>query len=178
MLTDSAAFLFRAELAGEARHPERWKQVAEYARQKFPRPGMGFADMHAALAYAMAGEGAALEQLIADARGPMADMVAALGRGFGAWVARDWNTAVEILEPVCAEHERIGGSRTQRDLIEYAPVCGRAARRAKRRAPSHAAPAGGARTPVDRRRLTVGIVRPTATPMRCGRGAGVFNQGR
>jgi len=135
VLTDSAAFLFRAELAGEPREPARWTMIAQYAQQKFPRPGMGFADMHAALAYAMAGEGAALEQLIADARGPMADLVSASGRGFGAWVARDWNTAVEILEPVCAEHERIGGSRAQRDLIEYALYA--AARHAGRRVARH-----------------------------------------
>ena len=120
VITDGASFLFRAELAGEARPREHWRMMADYARRAFPAPGMHFADMHAALAYAMAGDEAALEALIAQARGPAADMVIALAHGFRAWARGDWTAAVARLEPVCDAHERIGGSRAQRDLIEYA----------------------------------------------------------
>jgi hypothetical protein len=31
----------------------------------------------------------------------------------------DWNTATAAIEPVLDEHERVGGSRAQRDLIEF-----------------------------------------------------------
>jgi len=31
----------------------------------------------------------------------------------------DYNAAIEATQPVFAEHERIGGSRAQRDLVEF-----------------------------------------------------------
>ena len=135
VLTDAAAFLFRVELAGGSRDTGRWTQLAAYARETFPQPGLAFADMHSALAYAMSGDGAALAALVEGARGPAGDMVAALGRGFGAYARGDWAAAVDALAPVCVEHERIGGSRAQRDLIEYALLV--AARHAGRTLPHH-----------------------------------------
>ena len=33
--------------------------------------------------------------------------------------SRDWEAVIAHLQPRMAEHERIGGSRAQRDLIEY-----------------------------------------------------------
>ena len=48
-LTDSASFLFRAEMAGEARDPELWRELSGYATQWFPAPGIAFADVHGAL---------------------------------------------------------------------------------------------------------------------------------
>jgi hypothetical protein len=131
VLTDGASFLFRAELAGAPRAVDRWREMADYARTSFPRPGLAFADAHAALAYAMAGDDAAMASLVANARGPAADMVAALAGGFAAFARGDWTAAVAAFEPACAEHERIGGSRAQRDLIDYALLI--AARRAGRR---------------------------------------------
>ena len=55
VLTDNAAFLFRAGLAGVEVPAERWQSVSEYAGRMFPNPGIAFADVHAALAHAMAG---------------------------------------------------------------------------------------------------------------------------
>ncbi|MGZ5120732.1 MAG: hypothetical protein ACXWCK_32060 [Burkholderiales bacterium] len=37
---------------------------------------------------------------------------------FEACVPKDWRTGAGLIEPHAAEHERIGGSRAQRDLIE------------------------------------------------------------
>ncbi|MGZ5148319.1 MAG: hypothetical protein ACXWCP_32695 [Burkholderiales bacterium] len=42
----------------------------------------------------------------------------ALAQAFEACVPKDWRTGAGLIEPHAAEHERIGGSRAQRDLIE------------------------------------------------------------
>ena len=118
-LTDSASFLFRAELAGEARNGELWRELSAYASTSFPTPGVTFADVHGALAHALAGNGEALTQLESGARGPAADLVRSLARAFEALRRGAWAEASACLQPVIASHERIGGSRAQRDLIEY-----------------------------------------------------------
>jgi hypothetical protein len=119
-LTDSASFLFRAELAGEARQGELWRDLSAYASEAFPTPGVTFADVHGALAHALAGDTAALARLESDARGPAADIVSGLARAFGALTRGAWADAAGSIWPITAVHERIGGSRAQRDLIEYA----------------------------------------------------------
>jgi tetratricopeptide (TPR) repeat protein len=119
VLTDCAAFLARAEVAGEPRRPELWREIGEYATKWFSRPGLGFADMHTTLAYAMAGDGEALAKFVESPRGATADLLAPLGRGFDAFAQGDWARAADELEPLLATHERLGGSRAQRDLLEY-----------------------------------------------------------
>ncbi|MEM7509058.1 MAG: tetratricopeptide repeat protein [Pseudomonadota bacterium] len=120
VLTDLAAILYRAELAGVEVPAARWQVVSDYAMRLFPKPGIAFADAHAALAHAMAGNGEALQRIVADAKGPAADVVRDLAEGFGAIVAADWTSATCHLTAAMADHARIGGSRAQRDLIEYA----------------------------------------------------------
>jgi tetratricopeptide (TPR) repeat protein len=120
VLTDNTAFLFRAELTGVEVPAQRWQSVSEYAARMFPNPGIAFADVHAALAHAMAGNDEGLGRIIAGARGPAGDMVRLIAEAFQAFAARDWARATERLSGAMAEHERIGGSRAQRDLLEYA----------------------------------------------------------
>lgn len=120
VLTDSAAILYRAELAGVTVSPDRWKTVSDYAIKFFPKTGLAFADVHAALAHAMAGNCEELQRIVAEARGPAGDMVRLLSNGFGAIGAENWSEARHHLEGAMADHARIGGSRAQRDLIEYA----------------------------------------------------------
>ncbi len=122
MLTDTASFLHRAELTGEAPQPERWREVSEFARRLFPNPGIAFADVHAALAHAMAGEADALAKLIAEPAGPAGEVVTALAQAFEAFACQDWAETIALLAPVMATHERIGGSRAQRDLLEFTLV--------------------------------------------------------
>lgn len=119
-LTDAASFLFRAELLGEPRRPELWRGVSEYAARLFGGSGVAFAAVHAALAHAMAGDGEALAKCIESARGPAGDVVKALAEGFGAFARQDWTGAVAAFRPIMREHEKIGGSRAQRDLVEHA----------------------------------------------------------
>jgi hypothetical protein len=119
-LTDAASFLFRAEMAGEPRDAELWRELSDYAAQCFPSPGIAFADVHGALAHALAGNADALARIVDKPKGPAADVVAPVARAFGAFAREDWTEAAAQLEAVMAEHQRVGGSRAQRDLIEYA----------------------------------------------------------
>jgi hypothetical protein len=121
-LSDSASFLLRAEMAGQSRDPELWRELSRYATQWFPSPGIAFADVHGALAHAFAGDAEALAKVIERAKGPARDAVAPLGKAFGAFSREDWPGAAAQLHAVLDSHERIGGSRAQRDLIEYALV--------------------------------------------------------
>src|SRR5262249_28294522 len=120
VLTDSASFLARAEMAGERVDPEHWRSISRYAAQWFPNSGIVFADMQRALAVSRAGAGDALRGLIDSPKGPAADALAPIARGFDALARRNWGEAVRELRPVLAFHERVGGSRAQRDLLEYA----------------------------------------------------------
>ena len=122
VLTDCASFLFRAEIAGEPRRDDLWRELAAYAAQWFPNSGLAFADAHSALAFAMAGDGEALARIAETPKGAAADVLAPLAKGFAAYARSDWPEAVKLIRPLLATHERIGGSRAQRDLLEYAVV--------------------------------------------------------
>lgn len=119
VLTDCSSFLFRAELAGEGRKPELWQDLSAYASKWFPKPGLAFSDVHAALAHAMAGNGEALAKIAEAPKGAAADIVGPVATAFGAFARQDWEGTISALRPVMAEHERLGGSRAQRDLVEY-----------------------------------------------------------
>lgn len=125
-LSDSASFMWRAELAGQLRDPVRWRDVAAYAKREFPKAGVTFADVHSALAYALSGDTTAHQTLATQLRDRQAagklaagPIVPALADAFGACARADWSEAARTIEPLLGEHERIGGSRAQRDLIEY-----------------------------------------------------------
>ena len=62
-LTDAASFLWRAQLAGAPVETSHWSAVRDYAARTFPRPGVTFCDVHAAVAYAASGDSVALEGL-------------------------------------------------------------------------------------------------------------------
>ena len=119
-LTDMASILFRAELAGLAVDPARWRAVSAYASKAFPTPGMAFADAHAALAHAMAGETGALRRVAEGAAGPAAPVVRACASAFEAMAAQDWPRATEALPAAMQDPARLGGSKAQRDLVEFA----------------------------------------------------------
>lgn len=117
--TDCPAFLLRAEMAGQPRRPELWAELADYSTKWFGRPGLSFVDMHTVLAYAMAGDDGKLAGFSDNPRGAAGDMVPPMARGFRAYAQGDWATAIAEIEPLLATHERLGGSRAQRDLLEY-----------------------------------------------------------
>lgn len=120
VLTDSAAILYRAELAGASVPANYWRSLSDYASKYFPATGLAFADVHAALIHAMAGESETLESIVHNAKGPAADVVHDLAAGFNAIGKQDWGAATRHLIDGMSDHARIGGSRAQRDLIEFA----------------------------------------------------------
>ena len=125
-LTDSVAFLWRAELAGMQRDPAAWRALHDFAHQMFPGAGIAFCDTHIALCDAVTGDLGGLEARLAgmaalenQGRLPSGPVVPALARAFRAFMASDWTGVIGAIEPVMDEHERIGGSRAQRDLVEF-----------------------------------------------------------
>ena len=121
-LTDTASIYYRAELAGYKVSAERWLKLSEYAAQKFPTMGQSFADIHAALAHAMAGNEEYLGKLIDGISGFAGDIVPAVAKAWKAISENKWDKAEEELETASSEFERFGGSRAQRDLLEFTYV--------------------------------------------------------
>lgn len=118
VLTDAAALLYRSEIAGYKVAPERWRDLSEYAARFFPKPGMSFADIHSALAHAMAGDGERLAILTETKTGFAADLVRPVAQAWSSIAQHEWTAALQLLTPVMADHARLGGSRAQRDLLE------------------------------------------------------------
>ena len=121
-LTDTASIYYRAELAGYTVSSERWINLSKYAAQKFPNMGQSFADIHAALAHAMAGNDLGLSKLIDGNSGFAGDIVPAIAKAWKAISDKKWDKAREELETASSEFERFGGSRAQRDLLEFTYV--------------------------------------------------------
>ena len=119
VLTDTAALLFRAELAGVEVTPERWRDLSAYAMTKFANPGLGFADFHAAITHARAGNIEALENIIANAKGPVSDLTKKVARAYLYMQDANWLSASELFTSVVREHARFGGSNAQRDLLDF-----------------------------------------------------------
>jgi hypothetical protein len=127
--TDAPAYQRRAELAGQARRPETWRQVQGYVSKSFPKAGIAFADVHRAVACAATGDSTGLEQLVGELRERLAAgklpaglVVATLAAAFGAYARNDWDAALALFEQALPETVRIGGSRAQRDLVEHTLV--------------------------------------------------------
>ncbi|WP_417516037.1 tetratricopeptide repeat protein [Minwuia sp.] len=120
VITDSAALLYRAQVAGVDVPAAQWQHLSDYAAATFPRTGIGFVDAHAAIIFAFAGNDGQLNRIIDGAKGPAADTVRAIAVAFRDLAQDDAAGATAALVAIMAEHERIGGSRAQRDLLEFA----------------------------------------------------------
>lgn len=119
VLTDAAALLFRAELAGVDVPVARWKALSAYALARFPKPGLGFADVHAAIAHARGGNRDALDAIIENAAGPVGDLTRMIAIGYREMEDGHWSRAAEYFSGAMHDHARIGGSNAQRDLIDF-----------------------------------------------------------
>ena len=84
--------------------------------------GQSFADIHAALAHAMAGNEEALAKLIEGNNGFAGDIVPSAAKAWKAISKGKWDTARIEFETILLGFERFGGSRAQRDLLEFAYV--------------------------------------------------------
>jgi len=127
-MIDGSALLWRFGLYDYQKGPLPWRRLADLAA-RVTRLGFIFGDVHAALAYASAGDGTALSALIAGlealhAKGhPIAGTVALpLVRGVEAYVAGDFAGALALMESVDGEIHRVGGSHAQWELFEETMV--------------------------------------------------------
>jgi hypothetical protein len=137
-LADPAAYLWRRRIYGAAPPAgDDWGEVADYARQTFPRAGVHFADLHAVLADAAIGNTGAAQQRIGEARErlssgrlPQGEVVPVLGEGIVAFARGDYGAAADLIGPMLPEVTRVGGSHAQRELFEdtYIVACLRAGR--------------------------------------------------
>jgi hypothetical protein len=125
-VTDGMSFLWRWELAGYERDAERWQALHDFARRMLPHAGMALADMHTVLSEAVMGDEAGLaarvreiEDKARDGRYPSGPVIPALSRAFDAFRRQDFVAAVDAMEPVLDQRERIGGSMAQTDLVEF-----------------------------------------------------------
>ncbi len=125
VVTDAVSFLWRSELGDVPRRASLWREVEGYALEKFPKPGVAFADVHTAIACVANEDFAALECLLRGlqerlAAGKLAPgpVVVLLAESFAAYAKGDWERAIAGFERALPETVRIGGSRAQRDLIE------------------------------------------------------------
>jgi tetratricopeptide (TPR) repeat protein len=125
-VNDAISFLWRWELTGHPRDTAAWRMMHDFATSALPRAGVAFSDMHVALAQAVAGNDAALEArarqidvLAREGRYPSGACVPAASHGFAAFERRDFSAAIDALEPIAGELERIGGSHAQLDLVRF-----------------------------------------------------------
>jgi tetratricopeptide (TPR) repeat protein len=125
-ISDAAAFLWRSELAGYPRDMTAWRGLYDYGNNALPRPGSGLADLHVILTQAVMGDDAGLkarasemEELARGGRYPSGSYLPTLAPGFSAFECGDFAGAIDALEPLVGQNERIGGSRAQHDLIEF-----------------------------------------------------------
>jgi hypothetical protein len=143
VLADSASFLWRWRFYGaDPQLEDEWAEVAAHARRHFPRAGLAFADVHAALAEAGTGDEKGLQSRIAglrilagDGRLPPGEVAPALCAGVAALGRGDNAEGAEILEPALADLPRIGGSHAQREIFEDSLIvaylrCGESAKAA------------------------------------------------
>jgi tetratricopeptide (TPR) repeat protein len=127
-MIDGSALLWRFGLYDYETGPLPWRPLSDLAT-RVTRPGFIFGDVHAALAYASVGDGAALAALVAGleslhAKGhPIAGSVALpLVRGVAAYAAGDVAGALALMESVDGEIHRVGGSHAQWELFEETMV--------------------------------------------------------
>jgi hypothetical protein len=123
IVSDAASFLWRLDLYGHGAPQDGWNQVADYARQAFPRPGHAFVDAHLALIEAATAGRASLDRRISSLEAgkgglALAHVVPAIGRAALAFADDDYDGCVRMLEPVADAVVRIGGSGAQREVIE------------------------------------------------------------
>jgi hypothetical protein len=125
-LANAASFLWRWELAGHPHDAARWRVLYDFAHKTVPHPGNAYADWHVALTQAAAGHSGelearagAIEALARDGRYPSGPVVPALVRAFAAFQRRDFAAAIDAIEPVWDQRDRLVGSLAQTDLVEF-----------------------------------------------------------
>jgi Tfp pilus assembly protein PilF len=115
LISDCASLLWRFSLKNEV---AEWREVADYAKERFARPAGHFIEWHLAMTAAGAGQLAALEQrLEALPETPPGPVFRAACSAFRAFAAGDYARVIALLEPMVQEFKRMGGSGAQRQVL-------------------------------------------------------------
>ena len=123
ILTDAASWLWRAQLCGETERAGEWRALAALAAERFPKAGVAFGDVHAALAFTRTQDHAALGRLreelaqLAIER-PACGTAERFAAAFAAYAEQDWSRAADLFAEQHKACVRIGGSQAQRELID------------------------------------------------------------
>ena len=138
MLTDSVALLFRAEIAGVDVPIDKWISLSAYALTKFNKPGLGFADMHAAIAHIKAGNLDALDNIIKNAKGPVANLTKKVSHAYRYMQSKEWSKASDLFLEIMPRSCNVWGlkcsARSYRLFVGFMPN----SPRAKERGPNSA----------------------------------------
>ena len=124
-MADAAALLWRCDVYAGAAGAKRWEAVAGFARTAFVRPGITFADLHCALAFAATSDDGALATLVDglrarvnEGRMPAGEVVPVLAEAIAAYGHGDYEGCARLLEPWQDQVVRVGGSNAQREVFE------------------------------------------------------------
>lgn len=125
LLDDMASLLWRLALAGHPVADRDWQEACARAEPSLHRPGFAFRDVHAALAFAGAGDDESLDRLhraqleLAEHGHPVAGtVVAPVVEGVAAFAGGDFRTASERLAAARPSLTRLGGTRSQREVFD------------------------------------------------------------
>jgi tetratricopeptide (TPR) repeat protein len=127
-ITNATALLWRLDTLGYD-VGERWREQADLWQGHADGKCLVFADIHAAMAELRSGETSAVERRLEAMRETAAGDVEAAGlyrtvgiplvEGLAAFHRGAWAEAVELLLPVRFDLWQIGGSRAQRDVVDW-----------------------------------------------------------
>lgn len=125
ILSDCASLLWRVSMReGFRRQAIAWKEVEDFARERYPGPAPHFIEWHVAMALsAGADRGEAYKRLKAvrdrESAGvlPTAGVLAAVCDAFGAYAEGRYGDCVRLLEQFDGQTARLGGSGAQRRIL-------------------------------------------------------------
>lgn len=129
-LNDCAALLWRVSMYTGETPPFPGHEASDLASAAATKPGPAFRDAHAALAFAVAGDDPAMEQMLARLQGLaeagdalVREVTLPLAQGIHAFAHGAYAEAVAHMEPLFGAPQldqlaRIGGSHAQREVFE------------------------------------------------------------
>ncbi len=133
-LADGASFMWRLQLyggeapppmSGSLHWPDHWREVLALAMPTAEKPGLAFQVAHTALALAAGEEREGLTTLSEGLQSAaecgnyfVRDFVLPLVRGIAAFAQGEYTESVSLLDPLCPQLVRMGGSHAQREVFE------------------------------------------------------------
>jgi tetratricopeptide (TPR) repeat protein len=123
-ISNASSLLQRLELAGIS-VGNRWEELADIAERRITDRQLAFADLHYMLALLGAGRVDSAEAMVKDmmlspeedVSRETAEIAASAAAGLAAFTKGHMRKAVDYLEPILGQLQKIGGSHAQRDIF-------------------------------------------------------------